>query len=75
MFDSSHLEYPHGSGSVQPAPAAHPTVLVVEDETNIRELVCLHLGLEELTYEQAADGTGRARTRASAESSISSSST
>jgi DNA-binding response OmpR family regulator len=32
-------------------------VLVVEDETNIRELVCLHLKLEELDYEQAADGT------------------
>jgi len=56
MFETSHLEYPDGSGSVQPAPAAHPTVLVVEDETNIRELVCLHLGLEEVAYEQAADG-------------------
>jgi DNA-binding response OmpR family regulator len=32
-------------------------VLVVEDETNIRELVCLHLKLEELDYEQAADGS------------------
>jgi DNA-binding response OmpR family regulator len=31
-------------------------VLVVEDEPNIRELVCLHLKLEELDYEQAADG-------------------
>jgi DNA-binding response OmpR family regulator len=33
-----------------------PTVLVVEDETNIRRLVCLHLGLEEVGAEEAADG-------------------
>jgi DNA-binding response OmpR family regulator len=33
-----------------------PTVLVVEDETNIRELICLHLGLEQLNCVQAADG-------------------
>src|SRR5688572_27050616 len=32
------------------------SVLVVEDETNIRELVCLHLGLERLQCVQAADG-------------------
>ena len=32
------------------------TVLVVEDETNIRELICLHLGLEQLECVQAADG-------------------
>jgi DNA-binding response OmpR family regulator len=31
-------------------------VLVVEDETNIRELVCLHLGLEGYECLQAADG-------------------
>jgi DNA-binding response OmpR family regulator len=31
-------------------------VLVVEDEINIRELVCLHLGLERLQCVQAADG-------------------
>jgi DNA-binding response OmpR family regulator len=31
-------------------------VLVVEDETNIRELVCLHLGLERLRCVQAAEG-------------------
>jgi DNA-binding response OmpR family regulator len=42
---------------MQTAAAARPVVLVVEDETNIRELVCLHLKLEELAYEQAADGT------------------
>jgi two-component system alkaline phosphatase synthesis response regulator PhoP len=34
-----------------------PTVLVVEDEANIRELICLHLGLEHLECVQAADGT------------------
>jgi DNA-binding response OmpR family regulator len=33
-----------------------PTVLVVEDEVNIRELICLHLGLEQLECVQAADG-------------------
>jgi two-component system OmpR family response regulator/two-component system alkaline phosphatase synthesis response regulator PhoP len=32
------------------------SVLVVEDEANIRELVCLHLGLEQLRGVQAADG-------------------
>jgi DNA-binding response OmpR family regulator len=31
-------------------------VLVVEDEPNIRELVCLHLGLEGYSCEGAADG-------------------
>jgi two-component system alkaline phosphatase synthesis response regulator PhoP len=40
------------------APAEpRPTVLVVEDERNIRELVCLHLGLEHLECVQAVDGT------------------
>jgi two-component system, OmpR family, response regulator len=33
-----------------------PTVLVIEDEANIRELVALHLRLEELTPVVAADG-------------------
>lgn len=42
--------------SVESATEPRPTVLVVEDETNIRELVCLHLGLEHLTCVQAADG-------------------
>jgi two-component system alkaline phosphatase synthesis response regulator PhoP len=32
------------------------TVLVVEDEAHIRELVCLHLGVERFTYMEAADG-------------------
>jgi two-component system OmpR family response regulator/two-component system alkaline phosphatase synthesis response regulator PhoP len=38
------------------APAGRPTVLVVEDEQNIRELVTLHLRLEEMTPVEAADG-------------------
>ena len=33
-----------------------PKVLVVEDEPHIRELVCLHLGLEGYACEGAADG-------------------
>src|SRR5690348_9276434 len=33
-----------------------PNVLVVEDEGNIRELVSLHLRLEEMTPIEAADG-------------------
>jgi len=41
---------------MQTAPALRPNVLVVEDEANIRELVCLHLGLEEVASEQAANG-------------------
>jgi DNA-binding response OmpR family regulator len=32
------------------------TVLVVEDEAHIRELICLHLQLEQLTCLQAGDG-------------------
>src|SRR4051812_38518519 len=36
---------------------ARPEVLVVEDETNIRELVSLHLKLEKMTPAEAADGT------------------
>jgi DNA-binding response OmpR family regulator len=34
----------------------HPTVLVVEDEAHIRELVCLHLGLEHFDCVEAIDG-------------------
>jgi DNA-binding response OmpR family regulator len=41
-------------------------VLVVEDEPNIRELVCLHLGLEGYACEGAADGQA-ALARAEAE--------
>jgi DNA-binding response OmpR family regulator len=44
-----------------------PRVLVVEDEPNIRELVCLHLGLEGYACEGAADGqSALARTEAEA---------
>jgi two-component system OmpR family response regulator/two-component system alkaline phosphatase synthesis response regulator PhoP len=35
---------------------AAPRVLVVEDEPNIRELVCLHLGLEGYACESLGDG-------------------
>jgi DNA-binding response OmpR family regulator len=43
-----------------------PRVLVVEDEPNIRELVCLHLGLEGYTCEGVGDGNA-ALARAAAE--------
>src|SRR3954471_10738498 len=33
-----------------------PSVLVIEDEANIRELVALHLRLEEMTPVEAPDG-------------------
>src|ERR1700681_1243691 len=46
--------------------AASPRVLVVEDEPNIRELVCLHLGLEGYACDGLADGR-EALTRAGAE--------
>jgi DNA-binding response OmpR family regulator len=36
---------------------SRPTVLVVEDEAHIRELICLHLGLEQLNCVEAVDGT------------------
>jgi DNA-binding response OmpR family regulator len=51
---------------VESAPAERPTVLVVEDEPNIRELVCLHLGLEHLACVETGDGQSAlelARTR------------
>ena len=41
---------------VEAAHAPRPTILVVEDEANIRELVCLHLGLERFACVQAAEG-------------------
>src|SRR6186997_2644973 len=41
---------------VEAVTPSRPTVLVVEDEANIRELVCLHLDLENLAYVQAAQG-------------------
>jgi two-component system alkaline phosphatase synthesis response regulator PhoP len=42
--------------SVETPKEPRPTVLVVEDERNIRELVCLHLGLEHLECVPAGDG-------------------
>src|SRR5688500_19658140 len=36
--------------------STHPQVLVVEDEANIRELVSLHLRLENVVPTEAADG-------------------
>jgi two-component system OmpR family response regulator/two-component system alkaline phosphatase synthesis response regulator PhoP len=45
---------------------AAPRVLVVEDEANLRELVCLHLGHEGYACEGLADGT-TALARAEAE--------
>jgi DNA-binding response OmpR family regulator len=45
--------------------SAVPRVLIVEDETNIRDLVCLHLGHEGYTCEGVADGmTALARVEA-----------
>ena len=41
---------------VESDPSKRQSVLVVEDEANIRELVCLHLGLEHLDCVQAAAG-------------------
>jgi DNA-binding response OmpR family regulator len=41
---------------MEASPEPRRSVLVVEDEANIRELICLHLGLEHLTCVQAADG-------------------
>jgi DNA-binding response OmpR family regulator len=41
---------------MEAATSPRPTVLVVEDERNIRELVCLHLGLENYECVQAGDG-------------------
>ena len=42
--------------AMEAASAPRPAVLVVEDEQNIRELVCLHLGLE--NYECVPCGNG-----------------
>jgi len=43
--------------SVEAPADPRPKVLVVEDERNIRELVCLHLGLEHLQCVEAQDGS------------------
>src|SRR6266852_2817026 len=45
---------------------SNPRVLVVEDEPNIRELVCLHLGLEGYACDGVGDGR-EALTRAEAQ--------
>jgi DNA-binding response OmpR family regulator len=45
--------WPNGEKTVTTAP---PRVLVVEDEPNIRDLVCLHLGLEGYACEGLANG-------------------
>ena len=55
--------WPDGEKTVTGA----PRVLVVEDEPNIRELVCLHLGLDGYACEGAGDGQAAlARTEADA---------
>jgi len=41
---------------MEAAPTPRPAVLVVEDEQNIRELVCLHLGLENYECVECGDG-------------------
>jgi DNA-binding response OmpR family regulator len=41
---------------MQPVHDNRRTVLVVEDEAHIRELICLHLGLEQLACVEASDG-------------------
>ncbi|MBI2189221.1 MAG: response regulator transcription factor [Acidobacteria bacterium] len=46
----------YAEGAVENVPAERPTVLVVEDERHIRELVCLHLGLEHMACVEAGDG-------------------
>jgi DNA-binding response OmpR family regulator len=42
--------------TMEAATAVRPAVLVVEDEPNIRELVCLHLGLENYECVPCGDG-------------------
>jgi DNA-binding response OmpR family regulator len=56
MSDTIRLGAADDFDAMQPAPSTKPTALVIEDEANIRELVCLHLGLESVGFEQAADG-------------------
>ena len=59
MSDSVYPGHSRGDYTELPVEAAahpKPAVLVVEDEQNIRELVCLHLGLENYECVQAGDG-------------------
>jgi DNA-binding response OmpR family regulator len=54
------------AAQMEAATTPRPVVLVVEDEENIRELVCLHLGLEHYDCVPCADGESAlklARTR------------
>ena len=44
------------AAQMEAATTPRPSVLVVEDEPNIRELVCLHLGLENYDCVQCGDG-------------------
>src|SRR5215510_10945212 len=46
---------------MEAATTPRPSVLVVEDEQNIRELVCLHLGLENYDCVQCGDGEAALR--------------
>src|ERR1044072_6073950 len=50
------VEVEYTQEPVEAATTPKPTVLVVEDEQNIRELVCLRLGLENYDCVQAGDG-------------------
>src|SRR5512142_2301094 len=54
MQPESSQEYT--GAAMEAAPAPQPAVLVVEDEANIRELVCLHLGLEKYECVPCGDG-------------------
>lgn len=60
MIDPSRSARPEADTDATRPPQSRvsnsPTVLVIEDEANIRELVALHLRLEELTPIVAADG-------------------
>ncbi len=54
MWSGAAIDY--SEGAVETRPASPATVLVVEDEDNIRELVCLHLGLEHFGCVEADNG-------------------
>ena len=57
MTEPSGERYTEARERSMPSESApQPTVLVVEDEAHIRELVCLHLGLERFDCVEAADG-------------------
>jgi DNA-binding response OmpR family regulator len=57
MTDPSVRSTPvQDANSPRTEPARKARVLVVEDEPNIRELVCLHLGLEGYSCDSSGDG-------------------